>query len=356
MPDDSGPKISMTRPRGRPPTPSARSSDRAPVWTDVDGHRALLAHPHDGPLAELLVDLGECHLERLVAIVPCRSSSCSVPACLSSIRVSMGPVVPTDAECSACASDPHRTADGMSTGVARDRARRSPGWPGRGTRAEAGRSTRQRAVSWPNSSFDHRVTRRRPAAPTSDAAATCRRRVAADDCSAAPDRSSSAAAAASQRRRLTPAAAASSAGVGRVHGQVERQPHRVGERIDDDRHQDATAISPSTNGSTGTSGTVMTKPMTMNKVSAPNVTMVLIVTAPSSKPSSRRHLMPHVRQRWWRRNHPRMKVRQLAAPRAPQRQRPRHLARERRTGDAPATSTETTAHVAVRRPRPHRPQ
>jgi hypothetical protein len=32
LPEDSGPKISMTRPRGRPPTPSATSSARAPVW------------------------------------------------------------------------------------------------------------------------------------------------------------------------------------------------------------------------------------------------------------------------------------------------------------------------------------
>src|ERR1043165_9836574 len=34
LPDDSGPKISTTRPRGRPPTPRARSSDNAPVWMD----------------------------------------------------------------------------------------------------------------------------------------------------------------------------------------------------------------------------------------------------------------------------------------------------------------------------------
>ncbi len=31
LPDDSGPKISMTRPRGRPPTPSAMSSPSDPV-------------------------------------------------------------------------------------------------------------------------------------------------------------------------------------------------------------------------------------------------------------------------------------------------------------------------------------
>jgi hypothetical protein len=31
FPDDSGPKISVTRPRGTPPTPSARSSASDPV-------------------------------------------------------------------------------------------------------------------------------------------------------------------------------------------------------------------------------------------------------------------------------------------------------------------------------------
>ena len=31
LPEASGPKISTIRPRGRPPTPSARSSDSAPV-------------------------------------------------------------------------------------------------------------------------------------------------------------------------------------------------------------------------------------------------------------------------------------------------------------------------------------
>ena len=46
-----------------------------------------------------------------------------------------------------------------------------------------------------------------------------------------------------------------------------------------------------------TSGTVITKPTTMKIVSAPNVTIVFIVTAPSSNPSSRRHAIPHVRQR-----------------------------------------------------------
>ena len=35
---------------------------------DLHQHRPLLAHPHDGPLAELLVDLAEGHLEGLVPL------------------------------------------------------------------------------------------------------------------------------------------------------------------------------------------------------------------------------------------------------------------------------------------------
>ena len=34
----------------------------------LDGHRALLAHAHDRALAVLLVDLGQRHLQRLVAV------------------------------------------------------------------------------------------------------------------------------------------------------------------------------------------------------------------------------------------------------------------------------------------------
>ena len=37
LPDDSGPKISTTRPRGRPPTPRARSSPRQPVEIAATG-------------------------------------------------------------------------------------------------------------------------------------------------------------------------------------------------------------------------------------------------------------------------------------------------------------------------------
>src|ERR1051326_6127039 len=45
LPDDSGPKISTMRPRGKPPTPSARSSDRAP-----DGMAATLTAASSSPM------------------------------------------------------------------------------------------------------------------------------------------------------------------------------------------------------------------------------------------------------------------------------------------------------------------
>ena len=59
LPLDSGPKISTTRPRGMPWPPRAMSSERLPVgmpviWRDVVG-----AQGHDGPFAELLLDLGD---------------------------------------------------------------------------------------------------------------------------------------------------------------------------------------------------------------------------------------------------------------------------------------------------------
>src|SRR5579862_353012 len=40
LPDDSGPKISMTRPRGNPPTPSAASKEMAPVGITAIGTMA----------------------------------------------------------------------------------------------------------------------------------------------------------------------------------------------------------------------------------------------------------------------------------------------------------------------------
>ena len=42
LPDDSGPKISTTRPRGKPPTPSAASKEIAPVEITEMGTTAPL--------------------------------------------------------------------------------------------------------------------------------------------------------------------------------------------------------------------------------------------------------------------------------------------------------------------------
>ncbi len=60
----------MTRPRGRPPTPSARSSPSEPVEmiSDVADER-VRAELHDGALAELLFDLADGEIERAFAIV-----------------------------------------------------------------------------------------------------------------------------------------------------------------------------------------------------------------------------------------------------------------------------------------------
>ena len=57
LPEDSGPKISTTRPRGKPPTPSAASKEIAPVGITAMGTIFLRAQPHDGAFAKLLFDL-----------------------------------------------------------------------------------------------------------------------------------------------------------------------------------------------------------------------------------------------------------------------------------------------------------
>ena len=68
LPEDSGPKISTTRPRGRPADAERQVERQGAGGHGLDGHRGLLAHPHDRALAELLVDRCQRHLERLVAI------------------------------------------------------------------------------------------------------------------------------------------------------------------------------------------------------------------------------------------------------------------------------------------------
>ena len=66
LPDDSGPKISITRPRGMPPTPSAMSSAIEPVGIVSTAMPQLgFAQLHDRALAELLFDLRDDVLDRL---------------------------------------------------------------------------------------------------------------------------------------------------------------------------------------------------------------------------------------------------------------------------------------------------
>jgi hypothetical protein len=56
LPDDSGPKISVIRPRGMPPTPRARSSAMEPVGMAVDLLPLGRAELHDRAATELLLD------------------------------------------------------------------------------------------------------------------------------------------------------------------------------------------------------------------------------------------------------------------------------------------------------------
>ena len=58
LPEDSGPKISTTRPRGKPPTPSAASNEIEPVEiTEIGTMASFAPQLHDGAFAKLLFDL-----------------------------------------------------------------------------------------------------------------------------------------------------------------------------------------------------------------------------------------------------------------------------------------------------------
>ena len=59
LPLDSGPKISMMRPRGMPWPPRAMSSDRLPVEMPSIGVDRVAAQGHDRAFAELLFDGGD---------------------------------------------------------------------------------------------------------------------------------------------------------------------------------------------------------------------------------------------------------------------------------------------------------
>ena len=63
LPDDSGPKISTTRPRGIPPMPSAASTASEPVGMTATARLGPLAQAHDRPLAELPLDLRQRRLD-----------------------------------------------------------------------------------------------------------------------------------------------------------------------------------------------------------------------------------------------------------------------------------------------------
>ncbi len=106
------------------------------------------------------------------------------------------------------------------------------------------------------------------------------------------------------------AASANSAALGTMHREVERQPDRERERIDHDRHQHRdTDQREHHRQRRGCRVTSATNPTVIAAVNTMNVRMVLIVTAPSSKPSSRRQRMPHVRHRSYLPNQRRMNVR-----------------------------------------------
>jgi hypothetical protein len=65
----SGPYISTTRPRGRPPMPSATSSAIDPVGITSIGRANVVAQAHHGTLAVLLLDLAHHRREGLVLVL-----------------------------------------------------------------------------------------------------------------------------------------------------------------------------------------------------------------------------------------------------------------------------------------------
>ena len=68
LPDDSGPKISVIRPRGMPPTPSARSSAIEPVGIEVDRLPLVRTELHDRAATELLLDRQDRGVDGLAAL------------------------------------------------------------------------------------------------------------------------------------------------------------------------------------------------------------------------------------------------------------------------------------------------
>ena len=70
LPDDSGPKTSITRPRGNPPTPSAASSEMEPLEITLTGSALREPKLHDRALAKLLLHLKDGLHDQTRAIVP----------------------------------------------------------------------------------------------------------------------------------------------------------------------------------------------------------------------------------------------------------------------------------------------
>ena len=71
LPEPSGPKTSMMRPRGMPPDAERDVERERPGGDDRHaGSHRVLAELHDGALAELLLDLLERDVEHLVAVHP----------------------------------------------------------------------------------------------------------------------------------------------------------------------------------------------------------------------------------------------------------------------------------------------
>jgi len=73
LPEDSGPKISTTRPRGKPPTPSAASKEIAPVEMIAIGTIASFEPKRMiEPLPKLFFDLRKSQINRFCPLVHLR--------------------------------------------------------------------------------------------------------------------------------------------------------------------------------------------------------------------------------------------------------------------------------------------
>ena len=67
FPDASGPKISTTRPRGKPADAERHVECQRAGRDRADGDLRTIAHPHHRPLAEISLDLAERDVERFLA-------------------------------------------------------------------------------------------------------------------------------------------------------------------------------------------------------------------------------------------------------------------------------------------------